>query len=81
MLDGPLNTYQDFKNVFNAKNVGSKTNRRHAPNQSRSSNQEEVRLSKDSSVRGEQEMERIRVEATRANIEAGYKHSGLALEK
>ena len=27
-MDGPLNTYQDFKNVFNAKNVGSKSSRR-----------------------------------------------------
>lgn len=78
ILDGPLNTYQDFKNVFNAKNVGSKTNRRHAPssNQSRSINQDEIRQSKDSNVqsgRSEQrqgarstdyegEMERMRVE-------------------
>ena len=30
MLDGPLSTYQDFKNVFNAKNVGGKSNRRSA---------------------------------------------------
>jgi len=28
--DGPLNTYQDFKNVFNAKHLGPKTNRRQA---------------------------------------------------
>ena len=28
LTDGPLNTYQDFKNVFNAKKVGPKTNRR-----------------------------------------------------
>jgi hypothetical protein len=34
ILDGPLNNYQDFKNVFNAKNVGSKTNRRHAQSKS-----------------------------------------------
>lgn len=28
--EGPLNTYQDFKNVFNAKHLGPKTNRRQA---------------------------------------------------
>ena len=28
LTDGPLNTYQDFKNVFNAKHLGPKTNRR-----------------------------------------------------
>lgn len=33
LTDGPLNTYQDFRNVFNAKHLGSKSNRRqaHAP--------------------------------------------------
>lgn len=40
-----------------------------------------MRLSKDSSLKAEQELERIRVEATRKNIEAGYQHSSLALEK
>ena len=28
LTDGPLNTYQDFKNVFNAKHLGPKSNRR-----------------------------------------------------
>lgn len=28
--DGPLNTYAEFKNVFNAKGVGTKTHRRQA---------------------------------------------------
>lgn len=33
LTDGPLNTYQDFRNVFNAKHLGPKSNRRqaHAP--------------------------------------------------
>lgn len=30
LTDGPLNTYQDFKNVFNAKHLGPKSNRRQA---------------------------------------------------
>ena len=80
MLDGPLNTYQDFKNVFNAKNVGSKTNRRHAPssNQSRSIAQDsDVRGSRDSNLTSDPkqmsaEKERKRAEKTRANIEASY---------
>ena len=66
-------------NVFNAKNVGSKTNRRHA--QSKSINQDEIRKSKESNMtsRGdlveskrEAAVVRMRVETTRANIEASY---------
>jgi hypothetical protein len=52
LLEGPLSTYQDFKNVFNAKNVGGKSNRRSAlpttiSQKSQSIDPEDVRASKE----------------------------------
>ena len=83
-----MNTYQDFKNVFNAKSVGgSKTNRRSLAK--RSIDNDDVRASQEGNLsarervmkdkerrriqeqgRHEQELERIRIQNVRANIEA-----------